>query len=62
MFSFIRKYAETINGIGLYPKLALFLFLLVFIAMTLFALKANKDYIARLASQPLDDSSSNNLK
>lgn len=54
MFSFIRKYAETISGAELYPKIALFLFLLVFLGMILIAWKADKKYISEVEQLPLD--------
>jgi hypothetical protein len=53
MFSFIRKYAETMNGAEVYPKFAMFLFLIVFLAMLWFGLKADKGYIAELEQMPL---------
>ena len=58
MFSFIRKYAESIQGIEVYPKIGLFLFLIVFISMVVFALKADKGYIAELEQLPMDGESS----
>ncbi|MES2619472.1 MAG: CcoQ/FixQ family Cbb3-type cytochrome c oxidase assembly chaperone [Bacteroidota bacterium] len=54
MFSFIKKYAETIQGIEVYPKIAMFFFLVVFIGMVWFALRADKKYITELENLPLD--------
>jgi cytochrome c oxidase cbb3-type subunit 3 len=54
MFSFFRRYAETIDGVNVYPKVALFLFLLVFVGMILVALKADKKYIDEIGRLPLD--------
>ena len=54
MFSFIRKYAETINGAELYPDIALVCFLSVFIGMILIAWKADKKYISEVEQLPLD--------
>jgi len=54
MFSFFRNYAATINSIDVYPKVALFLFLSVFIAMIFIALKADKKYIEEIEHLPLD--------
>jgi cytochrome c oxidase cbb3-type subunit 4 len=59
MFSFIKQYAQSINGVDLYPKVALALFLTVFIAMVVFALKADKNYIHELEQLPLDDDKKN---
>jgi cbb3-type cytochrome oxidase subunit 3 len=54
MFSFIKKYAESIQGVDVYPKIALSFFLLVFVGMVWFALRADKKYIAELENLPLD--------
>lgn len=55
MFSFIKKYAESMSGIDIYPNIALFLFVSVFIAMVIFAIKADKNYIHELEQLPLND-------
>ncbi|HLP50267.1 MAG TPA: hypothetical protein VK154_05245 [Chitinophagales bacterium] len=54
MFSFLKNYAATINSVDVYPKIALFLFLTVFIGMILIALKADKNYIREIEQLPLD--------
>ena len=54
MFSYIKKYAETMNGAEVYPKFAMFLFLIVFLAMLWFGLKADKKYISELEQMPLN--------
>jgi len=59
MFSFIKKYAESLNGADIYGDIGLVLFVVVFLAAVVFALKANKDYIADLAQLPLNDSQKN---
>ena len=59
MFSFIKKYAESLSGVDIYGDLGLVLFVTVFLAAVIFALKANKDYISELAQQPLNDSLKN---
>jgi len=53
MFSFFRNYVATIDSIDVYPKVALFIFLLVFFAMILIALKADKNYIKEIEQLPL---------
>lgn len=55
MFSFIKKYAATLSGVDVYPKIGIVLFLLVFAAMLWFALKADKNYIHELEQIPLDE-------
>jgi len=59
MFSFIKKYATGISGIDLYPKVALAIFVIVFVGMIWFALSANKDYIHDLEQLPLDANEKN---
>ena len=56
MFSFIKKYATSISGVELYPKIALLLFVLVFASMIWFVLRADKKYIEELEQIPLNDS------
>lgn len=53
MFSFIRNYAATIDSVDLFPKVALFIFVSVFVAMILIALKADKKYISEIEQLPL---------
>lgn len=55
MFSFIKKYAETLQGAEVYPKIAMVLFLIVFVGMVWFALKADKNYINELNHLPFDE-------
>ncbi len=56
MFSFMKKYAESISGIDVYPNVALAIFLVVFAGMIWFALKADKQYIHELEQIPFKDS------
>jgi uncharacterized membrane protein len=53
MFSFIRNYAATIDSVDVFPKVALFIFVSVFVAMILIALKADKKYISEIEQLPL---------
>lgn len=55
MFSFIKKYAETLVGIDIYPKISLVMFFLFFSALLWFTLRANKSYISEVERIPLDD-------
>lgn len=55
MFSFIKKYAESISGIDVYPNVALAIFLVVFAGMIWFALRADKQYIHELEQIPFKD-------
>ena len=55
MFSFIKKYAASINGIEMYPKIGLVIFGIVFLLMVWYALGSSKEYIAELEHLPIDD-------
>jgi cbb3-type cytochrome oxidase subunit 3 len=59
MFSFIKKYAESLTGVDIYGDIGLLLFVIVFAGAVIFALKANKGYISELAELPLKDSLKN---
>lgn len=54
MFSFIKQYAQTLHGVDLFGNIALVLFLTVFAAAVLFAIKANKQYIHELEQIPFN--------
>jgi cbb3-type cytochrome oxidase subunit 3 len=54
MFSFFRRYAETIAGVNVYPKISLIIFFVFFIALLWFTFKADKKYIQEQANIPLD--------
>ena len=53
MFSFFRNYAATIDSVDVYPKVALFIFVFVFVGMIFIALKADKNYIKEIEQLPL---------
>ena len=55
MFSFIKKYSETLAGVDIYGDLGLILFVIVFIGAIYIALTARKEFIAELAQIPLND-------
>ena len=54
MFSFFRRYAETIAGINVYPKISLIMFFVFFVALLWFTFRADKKYIEEQANIPLD--------
>ncbi len=54
MFSFFKRYAETIAGVGVYPKISLVIFFVFFIALLWFTFRANKQFIDEQANIPLD--------
>jgi hypothetical protein len=56
MFSFIKKYTESLAGVDLYGDIALVLFVIVFTGVLIVTLSANKEYISGLSRLPLNDS------
>ena len=49
------NYLESITGVGIYPLASLMIFFLFFVALTYWALKANKDYIVEMKQLPFSD-------
>ena len=47
-------YLKSIGGVEIYPMLSLFIFLVFFVALTIYAIKADKDHITALKNIPLD--------
>ena len=54
MFKFIKQYAESIQGIDIYPIISLFIFLLFFIAVLWFVKKMDKRQVEKMSNLPLD--------
>ena len=54
MFSFFRRYAETIAGVDVYPKISLIIFFVFFVALLWFTFRTDKAYIKELENIPLD--------
>lgn len=54
MFSFIKKYAETLQGVDIYPKISLIIFFTVFCVMLILLLKMSKKSISEMERIPLD--------
>ena len=48
------NYLTSITGIGVYPLISFVIFFLFFLGVTVFVIKADKNYIKRLADIPLD--------
>jgi len=58
MFKFIRQYAETIQGINIYPIISLLIFLLFFIAVLWYVKKMDKKKVDEIKNLPLMDDNS----
>lgn len=54
MFKFIKQYAETINGIDVYPIISLFIFVLFFIGVLWYVRKMDKSKVDEMKNLPLD--------
>lgn len=48
------NYLESIAGISIYPMISLFIFFTFFLALTIYALRADKQHINMLKNIPLD--------
>jgi cytochrome c oxidase cbb3-type subunit IV len=60
MFTFIKQYAEKINGAHIYAFISLFIFLLFFIVLLVFVKKMGKEKIRELSNIPFDREELNN--
>jgi cytochrome c oxidase cbb3-type subunit IV len=49
------NYLESISGIGIYPLLSLIIFLVFFAAVTIYALKADKQHIEKIKNIPFEN-------
>lgn len=54
MFKFIKKYAETMDNISIYPLISLMIFFIFFIALLVYVKKMDKKSVKILANIPLD--------
>ncbi len=59
MLRFIKHNFDSIDGIGIYPTIALFIFLPIFIFAVVYIFIQKKKYFSEHAQLPLDDD--NNL-
>lgn len=53
MFSFVKKYAASIEGIEIYPLIGLFIFMLFFVVLIWWLIKADKAFIKHMEYMPL---------
>lgn len=49
-----RHYLESITGVDVYPLVSLVIFFTFFIALAIWAVRVNKDYINESKKLPLD--------
>lgn len=54
MFKFIKKYAETMDNISIYPLISLMIFFIFFLALLIYVKKMDKKSVQILSNIPLD--------
>ena len=54
MFKFIKKYAESMDGIDIYPMISLLIFFLFFVALLYYVKKMDKTKVNEISRIPLD--------
>lgn len=62
MFKYIKQYAETIDNVGVYPIISLFIFFLFFVLLLAMVKKMSKEKIRTLSDIPLEESSKNQMQ
>ncbi len=60
MYKFIKQYAETIQGVDVYPIISLFIFLIFFIVLLVMVKKMGKERVEALSNLPLENDESTN--
>lgn len=60
MFKFIKKYAETMDGIEIYPMISLIIFFLFFVGLLYYVRKMDKSKVEKIKNLPLDLDDNNN--
>lgn len=54
MFKFIKQYAESIDGINIYPMISLVIFFLFFVVLLYYVTKMDKEKVNEISRIPLD--------
>lgn len=54
MFKFIRQYAESIDGVNIYPMISLVIFFLFFVVLLYYVKKMDKSKAKEISQIPLD--------
>jgi cytochrome c oxidase cbb3-type subunit IV len=69
MFRFIKQYAESVDGINIYPIISLLIFFIFFVALLYYVKKMDKETVNEISRIPLDNNeqptdtlTQNNLK
>ena len=54
MFKFVKQYAESIEGVNIYPMISLVIFFLFFVALLYYVKKMDKARVKEISRIPLD--------
>jgi cytochrome c oxidase cbb3-type subunit IV len=54
MFKFVKQYAESIDGINIYPMISLVIFFLFFVVLLYYVKKLDKAKVNEISRIPLD--------
>ena len=55
MFKFVKQYAESIDGISIYPMISLVIFFLFFVVLLYYVKKMDKSKVEKIRRIPLDN-------
>ena len=55
MFKFVKKYAESIDGVSIYPMISLVIFFLFFVVLLYYVKKMDKKRVNEISRIPLED-------
>ena len=55
MFKFVKQYAESIDGINIYPMISLVIFFLFFVVLLYYVIKMDKSKVNEISRIPLDE-------
>ena len=60
MFKFIKKYAETMDDISIYPIISLLIFFVFFVVLIVYVFRLDKKSLQEISRLPLNDDADNN--
>lgn len=60
MLKFIKGHLSSIGGIEIYPLISFLIFFFFFLAVILWAMKADKRFLSKMGNLPLDDNCEKN--
>lgn len=55
MFKFVKQYAESIDGISIYPMISLVIFFLFFVVLLYYVKKMDKSKVEEIRRIPLEN-------